>query len=81
MLDIIKNRKLSKLNLHSKIVLITTAILIPIGTIFMFFVEFNNPATLGKLDFGGKLLAAFFQSVTTRTAGFNTIDLTLMHQE
>ena len=46
----------------------------------MFFVEFNNPATLGKLDFGGKLLASFFQSVTARTAGFNTIDLSLMHQ-
>ena len=80
MLDIIKMRKFSKFNLHSKIALISTAILIPIGTIFMFFVEFNNPATLGKLDFGGKLLASFFQSVTARTAGFNTIDLSLMHQ-
>lgn len=80
MLDIIKMRKFSKFNLHSKIALISTAILIPIGTIFMFFVEFNNPDTLGKLDFGGKLLASFFQSVTARTAGFNTIDLSLMHQ-
>ena len=79
MLDIIKMRKFSKFNLHSKIALISTAILIPIGTIFMVFVEFNNPATLGKLDFGG-LLASFFQSVTARTAGFNTIDLSLMHQ-
>ncbi len=80
MLDIIKMRKFSKFNLHSKIALITTAILISIGMVFMFVVEFNNPATLGSLDFGGKLLAAFFQSVTARTAGFNTIDLSLMHQ-
>lgn len=80
MLDIIKMRKFSKFNLHSKIALISTAILILIGMVFMFIVEFNNPATLGNLDFGGKLLAAFFQSVTARTAGFNTIDLSLMHQ-
>lgn len=80
MIDIIKMRKFSKFNLHSKIVLISTVILISIGMIFMFLVEFNNPATLGRLDFGGKLLAAFFQSVTARTAGFNTIDLSLMHQ-
>lgn len=79
-LDIIKNRKLSKLNLHSKIVLITTVSLILVGTVLILILEYNNPKTIGKLGFGGKVLASFFQSVTTRTAGFNTVDLTAMHE-
>ncbi|MGL5716667.1 MAG: TrkH family potassium uptake protein [Paraclostridium sp.] len=79
-LDIIKNKKISKLNMHSKIVLISTAALILIGMVFIFILEYSNPETLGELSLKGKLLASFFQSVTTRTAGFNTIDLTLIHQ-
>lgn len=79
-LDIIKNKKLSKLNIHSKLVLFTTAILIAIGMVFILVVEYNNKKTLGSLGFGGKLLASLFQSVTTRTAGFNTIDLTMMKE-
>ncbi|MGL6107294.1 TrkH family potassium uptake protein [Romboutsia sp.] len=79
-LDVIKQKKYSKLNLHSKVVLMTTAILIIVGMIFILLVESKNPETLGKLGIGGKLLASLFQSVTTRTAGFNTIDLTIMHQ-
>lgn len=80
MLDVIRTKKVSRLNMHSKIVIVTTAILIGIGSIFIFVVEFNNPKTLGTLSLPGKLLAAFFQSVTTRTAGFNTIDLTLIKE-
>lgn len=79
-LDIIRNKKISKLTIHSKVVLMTTFILISIGTIFIFLVEYNNPDTLGNLPMGGKLLASLFQSITTRTAGFNTVDLSLMHQ-
>lgn len=80
MLDVIRTKKVSRLNMHSKIVIVTTAILIGIGSIFIFVVEFNNPKTLGTLSLPGKLLAAFFQSVTARTAGFNTIDLTLIKE-
>lgn len=77
-LDVVRNKKISKLNLHSRVVLFSTAILIVFGMIFIFLAEYNNPETLGKLGFGGKLLAALFQSITARTAGFNTIDLGLM---
>lgn len=77
-LDVIRNKKISKLNLHSRVVLFSTAILIVFGMIFIFLAEYNNPETLGSLGFGGKLLAALFQSITARTAGFNTIDLALM---
>ena len=79
-LDVIKNKKLSKLNLHSKIVIFSTVTLILFGMVFIFALEFNNPETLGNLSFGGKILASFFQSVTLRTAGFNTIDLGLMRE-
>lgn len=79
-LDVIRTKKASRLNMHSKVVIITTAVLIGIGSIFIFIVEFNNPETLGALSFPGKILASFFQSVTTRTAGFNTIDLTLIKE-
>lgn len=79
-LDIMNCKKTSRLNMHSKIVLITTGILIVIGTIFIFIIEFNNPDTLGNLGFGGKFLASLFQSVTARTAGFNTLDLTLIRE-
>lgn len=79
-LDIIRKKRFSKLNLHSKIVIFTTLVLILGGMISILFLEYNNPKTLANLGFGGKILAAFFQSVTTRTAGFNTIDLTAMHE-
>lgn len=79
-LDVINNRKYSKLNLHSKIVINTTAILIVIGFLFIFIAEFNNKASLGNLDMKGKLLSSFFQSVTLRTAGYTTIDLSLLKE-
>ncbi|WP_286316650.1 potassium transporter TrkG, partial [Romboutsia ilealis] len=74
-LDVIRNKKLSKLNIHSKVVLFSTAVLIVLGMLFILVLEYNNLNTLGQLGFGGKILAALFQSVTLRTAGFNTIDL------
>ena len=48
--------------------------------IIILILEYNNPKTLGPLGFGGKLLASLFQSVTLRTAGFNTVDLSLMKE-
>jgi len=62
-------------SLHFKIVTSTTIFLLILGTIAFFQTEFNNPATLGQLNIGEKLMAAWFQSVTSRTAGFNTIDI------
>ncbi|MEG0382736.1 MAG: potassium transporter TrkG [Christensenella sp.] len=64
-----------RLSLHTKIVLITSAVLVLGGTLFFFFAEFNNPKTLGAegMSVGDKLLGASFQSVTTRTAGYATM--------
>ena len=52
----------------------TTIALLLFGTIFFWFTEFSNSETLGKLPLFDQIIGAWFQSVTTRTAGFNTID-------
>lgn len=62
-----------KLTLHSKIVLSATAILILGGAISIFIFEYNNPLTLKEYSLFDKIQIAFFQSITTRTAGFATI--------
>ncbi|MFQ9697022.1 MAG: potassium transporter TrkG, partial [Zhenhengia sp.] len=64
-----------KLSLHTKLVWTITIILIVIGFVFFFLVEYNNPATLGALSLKDKIYAALFQSVAPRTAGFNTLPL------
>lgn len=71
-----KNFKgLRRLSLQSKVVLLMTTVLIVSGTLIILLVEWNNPATLGNLSAGDKILASIFQSVTCRTAGFNSIPL------
>lgn len=62
-----------KLQLHTKIVLFVTAILVVGGTLVILVFEYRNPDTIGNMSFGDKLMASMFQSVTTRTAGFETI--------
>ncbi|MGL5677951.1 MAG: TrkH family potassium uptake protein [Cellulosilyticaceae bacterium] len=64
-----------KMSLHSKLVWIITLALIIGGFIFFFVVEYTNPYTFGDLTFKEKLYAAMFQSVSPRTAGFNTVTL------
>jgi len=60
-----------RLSVHAVLVLRTSALLLLAGAVFFFFFEYEN--ALGRLPLGGKLLAALFQSVTPRTAGFNTV--------
>ncbi|SFK76495.1 trk system potassium uptake protein TrkH [Paenibacillus sp. 1_12] len=80
MSDLLEYRKVKRLSLHSKVVLSTTGVLILTGTVVMFVFEFNNAKTLGSLDWSGKIWASFFQSVTPRTAGANTVDIGAMRQ-
>ncbi len=65
-------------SLNYKIVTTTTFVLLTLGTVAFLATEYNNPNTFGPLGFGEKLMAAWFQSVTPRTAGFNTIDISKM---
>lgn len=62
------------LSLHTRIVLTASAVLAFGGAVAFFVLESSNPRTLGSLPAGERVLAAWFQSVTARTAGFNTID-------
>ncbi len=63
-----------RMHIDTKIVLVMTVLLIFIGTLLFFFVEGNNPATLGPYPLGEKLLLSFFHSAATRTAGLSAID-------
>ena len=69
-----KNRKIFRhLTLHSKMAITVTAGLIIVGAILIFIFEYNNPLTVGEMSLIDKIQVSFFQSVTTRTAGFATI--------
>ena len=65
---------ISRYRLHSKIVLTAALILVAGGTLLMFLFEYGKPSMEGK-NLGEQLLCSFFQAVTPRTAGFNTMDL------
>ena len=79
MLRVLKSRSQKKrkifrhLTLHSKIAITITAVLIFVGAIFIFIFEYSNPLTIGEMSLFDKIQVSFFQSVTTRTAGFATI--------
>ncbi|MEG2439954.1 MAG: TrkH family potassium uptake protein [Acetivibrio sp.] len=66
-------RFFSKLTLHSKLVISVTFILIFGGMLLILLLEYTNQDTIGTMPFGQKIMAALFQSVTTRTAGFLTV--------
>ena len=72
--DLVKRRRFSRFRLHTKLVLVSYGALLALGFIAVLALEWSNPDTLGPMPLGEKLLAALFQSVTWRTAGFNTFD-------
>ena len=75
----LKYRTMSRLSLHSKIVISSTLILLIVSTIGIMFMENGN--TLASLSTPDKWLASFFQAVNTRTAGFNSIPIGNMANE
>ena len=74
-------KEVNRLTQHSKIVLLTTAGLIAAGAVMIFLNEYANPRTLGAMSFKEKILVSYFSSVTARTAGFNTVDYSLLKTE
>ncbi|MCC9706658.1 TrkH family potassium uptake protein [Streptomyces sp. MNU76] len=65
--------------LHTRLTLVTTVVLLALGTLLTCLLEWTNPATLGSHDWPAKLLNGFFHSAMTRTAGFNSLDIGAMH--
>ncbi|MDR0425802.1 MAG: Trk family potassium uptake protein [Clostridiales bacterium] len=76
--DIVQKRSFRKLRTDSKIVLLTSAALIVLGTVVFMFNEYTNENTIGQMGFFPSLLNAFFHSVCMRTAGFSTVALESM---
>lgn len=76
--DVIKRRRFAALHLHSKMVLVMTAILLFAGTVLFFLNEAGNPLTMGEMPLGDKIVNSFFQSVTLRTCGFASVNQGLL---
>lgn len=77
--DVVETRfRWKKFQLHTKLVLVSSAVLIAVGWALFLLFEWN--ASLQGLPLGEKLLASFFQAVTPRTAGFNTTDLNALSE-
>ncbi|MGB3692727.1 MAG: TrkH family potassium uptake protein [Spirulinaceae cyanobacterium] len=72
------NQKKYCFSLNFKVVTTTTCVLLGLGAVAFLATEFHNTETLNSLPLSGKLIGAWFQSVTTRTAGFNSIDIGAM---
>ncbi|MDD3428750.1 MAG: TrkH family potassium uptake protein [Oscillospiraceae bacterium] len=73
--DLFRYRTTKKIMLHTKLVVLITVTLLAFGTFGIAALEWDNPATLAAMPINDRFMAAFFQSVSTRTAGFNTFDL------
>ena len=73
--ELAEYRKKRRLSLHAKVVLQFSAIFWVGGAVLLALLEWSNPKTMGGLSVPSKLMAALFQSVSTRTAGMNTTDL------
>ena len=77
--ELLKEKKTPKTwSVYTKLVLITTGVLLLAGTVLTLLLEWGNPSTLGPMTVPQKFLAAFFQSMTLRTAGFAGVDQGLL---
>ncbi|GAF11153.1 potassium uptake protein, integral membrane component, KtrB [Bacillus sp. JCM 19045] len=72
--DILHKKSFRRLQLHTKLMLIGTFVVNVVAMVLIFTLEYANPNTLGALSGMEKVWAAYFQAVTPRTAGFNTLD-------
>ena len=72
--EIAQKRKFKKFSVYTRLVLLTSLVLLLVGWVLTCTLEWNNPGTLGDMSVPDKLLNGFFQSITLRTAGFAAID-------
>lgn len=72
--DIVTSRRIRCWSIYTKLVVLSTAILLVAGTVLFMFLEYNNPDTLGSMLLPDKITNAFFQSATPRTAGFASVN-------
>jgi len=77
--NVAHERRLSRLTVDTKLVLVTSGVLLTLGFVAFLVAENGNDATIGSLPVSQKLLCALFQSATPRTAGFTTVNIASMH--
>lgn len=78
--DVARFRRFRRLTVDSRIVLVSTGVLLAAGVIFVLIAEAGNPGTLGPLSWPHKVSNAFFHSVVPRTAGFNSLNIASLMQ-
>ncbi len=78
--DLWDYRKTKIIYLHTKLVLLISAVLIIFGASFFFILEYTNPSTMGNFTLFEKINASLFHSVSCRTAGFNTVPINEMNE-
>ena len=74
-------KEVPRLSQHTKIVLATTAVLILVGAVSIYLLEATNPKTFMGMSLKETMVVSYFSSVTPRTAGFNTVDYSLLRTE
>ncbi|NMD53284.1 Ktr system potassium transporter B [Shewanella sp. DNRA4] len=72
-IDLKRNKRWSKLTVYSRMMITGTILINAVAVVAIYLIEYNNPNTLAPLSELGKWLASWFQAVTPRTAGFNTL--------
>lgn len=78
LIDLKKHRAWHKLSTNTRVILLATLIINLLAFCLIWLLEAKNPATLGNMPLKEQMLAAWFQAVTPRTAGFNTLDYSAM---
>ncbi|HPE62343.1 MAG: TrkH family potassium uptake protein [Thiothrix sp.] len=78
LIDVWEKRRWRLLSVNTRMVLLATLIINVTAFLLIWLLEINNPATLAGLDWQSQALTAWFQAVTPRTAGFNTLDIAAM---
>ena len=76
--EVVRLHSFKKFSVYTKLVLLTSGVLILGGAALILALEWNNPNTLGPMQTGEKILNGFFQSVSLRTAGFASVDQALL---
>lgn len=72
--EVIRLHSWKRFSVYTKLVLLMTGLLIVLGAVITYLLEWDNPQTLGNMTWQDKILNGFFQSVTARTAGFDAIN-------
>jgi trk system potassium uptake protein TrkH len=73
-IDIYQKNSFSKWSLHTKMMIVGTIIINTVAALTFFLLEYGNPGSLGNMPLYEKIMTSYFQGVTPRTAGFNTVD-------